>query len=328
MVSAVTMFAFSSEDVREHFISAEQLMSACDQVWSVDSRAEIWTERSQPPAGSSIYCKVDHLVGLFDQVREGSESLGSRQFGKRPSNHQEFLDRCPPQIAHWFSTNIQAKNERLSALPLGLANSYCGITLKAPLIAAHSRPFAERSRWLYVNFRTTTNPAAREPVMHHFRSLRDADWVTVREAGLDFEGFLDEMTSHRFVLCPPGNGIDTHRLWEALYSRTIPVALAHPSMDAFRDLPILFVEDFRELTRDFLAAEYERITSSKWNWPKLFLPWWRDRIVEQAEKLKSANAMVPRGEFLREIAAARLAGLKRRVLGRHEDHDQQSGRIG
>ena len=85
---------------------------------------------------------------------------------------EEFLQRCPPQIAHWFSTNIQAKNEKLSVLPLGLANSYCGITLKAPLIAAHSRPFAERSRWLYVNFRTTSNPAAREPVLHHFRGLK------------------------------------------------------------------------------------------------------------------------------------------------------------
>ena len=145
--------------------------------------------------------------------------------------------------------------------------------------------------------------------------MRDADWVTVRQAGLGFEGLLDEMTLHRFMLCPPGNGIDTHRLWEALYSRTIPVALAHPSMNAFRDLPILFVEDFRELTRDFLAAEYARITSSKWNWQKLFLPWWRDRIGEQAEKLRGADAMLPKGEFFREVAAARLALLKRRVLG-------------
>jgi hypothetical protein len=118
------------------------------------------------------------------------------------------------------------------------------------------------------------------------------------------------------MLCPPGNGIDTHRLWEALYSRTIPVALASPEMDAFRDLPILFVEDFRQLTRDSLAREYERITSSKWNWQKLFLPLWRDRIREQQEKIKGAGALLSRGEFLREAAGARLAGLKRRVLRR------------
>ena len=166
MVAAVTMFAFSSEDVAKRFISAEQLMTACDQVWSVDGRAEIKTERSQPPAGSRVYCKVDHLVGLFDQIRQARNRviLVSSE-SDRPIT-KEFFQRCPPQVAHWFSTNIQTKHERLSVLPLGLANSYCGITLKAPLIAAHLRPLAERSHWLYVNFRTGSNPAVREPITY------------------------------------------------------------------------------------------------------------------------------------------------------------------
>ena len=315
MVAAVTMFAFSSEDVAKRFISAEQLMTACDQVWSVDGRAEIKTERSQPPAGSRVYCKVDHLIGLFDQIRQARNRviLVSSE-SDRPIT-KEFFQRCPPQVAHWFSTNIQTKHERLSVLPLGLANSYCGITLKAPLIAAHLRPLAERSHWLYVNFRTGSNPAVREPIMHYFGSMRSADWVTLQESGLSLEDYLAELTSHRFVLCPPGNGTDTHRLWEALYSRTIPVALDAPAMAAFRDLPILFVEDFRKLTRDFLAGEYERIRTSRWNWPKLFLPWWRDRIAEQCDKLKRAGAgKVPRSRFLREIAGAQLTVLKRRLL--------------
>ena len=316
MAGALTMFSFSSEEVQEHFVSAEQLMRACDQVWSADGKAQIKIERGQPRAGSCVYCKVDHLIGLFDQIRQVRNRVVLVSSESDRPITKEFLERCPPQIAHWFSTNIQVEDDRLSGLPLGLANSYCHITLKAPLIAAHSRPFAGRSRWLYVNFRTTSNPAVREPVMHHFRCLRNSDWLTVQEGGLGFETFLDEMTSHRFALCPPGNGIDTHRLWEALYSRTIPVALAHPAMDAFRDLPILFVEDFRQLTRDSLAREYERITSSQWNCQKLFLPWWRDRIREQKERLKDADAMLPRSDFLREVAGARLAGLKRRVLRR------------
>jgi len=317
LAGALKMFLFSPQEVQEHFISAEQLMRACDQVWSADSKADILIERGQPRAASSIYCKVDHLIGLFDHIRKVRNRMVLVSSESDRPITTEFLEGCPPQIAHWFSTNIQTADERLSALPLGLANSYCGITLKAPLIAANSRPIAERSRWLYVNFRTNSNPAVREPVMHQFRNMRNENWITVQEAGLGFEAFLEEMTSHRFVLCPPGNGIDTHRLWEALYSRTIPVAIAGPAMDAFRDLPILFLEDFRQLTRDFLAGEYERIKSSKWNWQKLFLPWWRDRIHEQREKLKSTDTrLLPRSEFLREIAGARLAELKRRVLRR------------
>lgn len=309
------MFPFTSRDVQEHFISAEQLMRACDQVWSADSKANVSTERGQPRMASSIYCKVDHLAGLFDCVRKARNRLVLVSSESDRPITGEFFQRCPPQIAHWFSTNIETKSERLSTLPLGLANSYCGITLKAPFIAANSRPFDGRRDWLYVNFRTTSNPAVREPVMQHFRTAGKEDWVTVQEAGLDFEHYLNEITSHRFALCPPGNGTDTHRLWEALYSRTIPVAIDTPAMTAFRDLPILFVEDLRQLTRDFLAREYERISTANWNWQKLFLPWWRNRIAEQCEKLKSAGAgMVRRGEFLREITGARIEDLKRRVL--------------
>jgi hypothetical protein len=316
MVSAMTMFPFSAEEVKNHFISAEQIMRTCDQVWSADTRAEVDTEDRQPEAGSCVYCKLDHLVGLFNQLRKvRNQVVLVSSESDRPLT-KEFLERCPRQITHWFTTNVQVKDQRVTALPLGLANSYCKITLKAPLIGTHSRPFAERSRWLYVNFRTSSNPAVREPAMDHFRTLKDADWLTVREEPLSLERFLEEMTSHRFVLCPPGNGIDTHRFWEALYSRTIPVALVHASLDAFRDLPVLFVRDFRELTRDFLANEYERIISSKWKWQKLFLPWWRERIHKQREQLRSSGTTLSHVEFLREAAGACVADLKRRALHR------------
>ena len=317
MGAALTMFPFTSNEVREHFISAEQLMRLCDQVWSADRKADIQLERRQPQRATSIYCKVDHLVGLFDTVRKVRNRLVLVSSESDRPITSEFLGRCPPQIAHWFSTNIEVEDERLEALPLGLSNSYCDITLRAPLITEESREFTNRPHWLYINFRASSNPTLREPIIDYFRSLRSADWVTLQEGILNLQDYLTELTSHRFVLCPPGNGIDTHRLWEALYSRTIPVALDRPAMAAFRDLPILFVDDFKKLTRDFLAGEYERICKSQWNWPKLFLPWWRKRIAEQCEKLRRAGAgVVPRSRFLREIAGAQLAELKRRVLRR------------
>ena len=308
------MFSFSPKQVQEQFVSAEQLMRVCDQVWSADARADTGVNHTQPEAGTCVYCKVDHLVGLFDKVRRSRNRIVLVSSESDRPITADLLARCPAQIAHWFSTNLQTRHERLSAIPLGLANSYCAITLKAPLIAARTRPLPKDRHWLYVNFRTSTNPDLREPVMNHFRSLKGADWVTVREAGLEFETFLEEMVSHRFVLCPPGNGIDTHRLWEALYCQTIPVALANPGMDSFRDLPILFVNSFEKLTRDFLESEYERMASAEWNWPRLFLPWWRDRIRAQKEKLQGKEATISRGEFLQDVAEQRLRAFKRRVL--------------
>ena len=35
--------------------------------------------------------------------------------------------------------------------------------------------------------------------------------------------FRAEVARHRFALCPPGNGFDTHRVYEALQLGAIPV---------------------------------------------------------------------------------------------------------
>ena len=62
-------------------------MRVCDQVWSADSKAEIAIDHGQPRAGSCVYCKVDHLIGLFDKIQTGAELCSPCQLRKRPANH-------------------------------------------------------------------------------------------------------------------------------------------------------------------------------------------------------------------------------------------------
>ena len=45
------------------------------------------------------------------------------------------------------------------------------------------------------------------------------------------------MSKHNFVLAPWGNGIDTHRFWEILYSGSIPVTKKHIIYDSFQNIP-------------------------------------------------------------------------------------------
>ena len=35
--------------------------------------------------------------------------------------------------------------------------------------------------------------------------------------------YLKELSKYKFSLCPPGNGLDTHRVWESLLVGTIPI---------------------------------------------------------------------------------------------------------
>ena len=40
---------------------------------------------------------------------------------------------------------------------------------------------------------------------------------------VSFDEYLGELKQYRFVACPRGNGVDTHRLWETIYLGSTPV---------------------------------------------------------------------------------------------------------
>ncbi len=83
--------------------------------------------------------------------------------------------------------------------------------------------------------------------------FKDKPWATVTH--LPYREYLTEMKKHKFVLCPSGNGIESARNWETLYMKRIPVFKRHPYLEEmFKEFPVLFVDDFEEVTEDLLKA--------------------------------------------------------------------------
>ena len=75
----------------------------------------------------------------------------------------------------------------------------------------------------YLNFKVETYPHERQLIQNMFQSK---SWVTCGTPVDTLEGrkeFLKDIRNHEFVLCPRGNGVDTHRLWETLYMGSIPI---------------------------------------------------------------------------------------------------------
>ena len=36
---------------------------------------------------------------------------------------------------------------------------------------------------------------------------------------------MKRLSTYEFCICPEGNGVDTHRLWECLYLKVVPVVI-------------------------------------------------------------------------------------------------------
>ena len=97
-------------------------------------------------------------------------------------------------------------------------------------------------------------------------------------------------SDYKFVVCPRGNGIDTHRFWETLYRGSIPIVESSNWAKYFQShgVPMVVVSDFEELLSwnesDFHAiwlqhtktpSEIESLWPEYWlkrvqsNWPNL-----------------------------------------------------------
>lgn len=201
------------------------------------------------------------------------------------SGHSDFpiVDALLNVYPHatWWGTNTQSSRAR--GLPLGITNATTESEVHPiygdldSMVEVASRP-REIKGLVYMNFSVETYPEERRRVWSLFSGK---PWVTTGSHVPTLEGrtaFLNDLRDHSFVLCPRGNGIDTHRLWETLYMGSIPIVRWDPAHAGWTDLPILFVSSWEEVTEERLRSEEARIRSSEWNWKKLHVQYWIDTI--------------------------------------------------
>mmetsp|Transcript_4655 Transcript_4655/g.5988 ORF Transcript_4655/g.5988 Transcript_4655/m.5988 type:complete len:618 (-) Transcript_4655:63-1916(-) len=89
---------------------------------------------------------------------------------------------------------------------------------------------------------------------------------TQNENLIDFVDFLKPLESwllhsnYAFEICPQGNGIDTHRTWEALLLKTIPIVRTSSLDPLYKGLPVVIVNNWKEIT-----GSQGRLNLKKWH---------------------------------------------------------------
>ncbi len=189
------------------------------------------------------------------------------------------INYIPKNLIKWFGQNVCIKHEKIESIPIGLENSEWFVhEQKLDNIIHYSNLNLSYKNLLYINFNVETNPPQRyEP----YNIFNDKKWVTIKRGsnGIDFKNYIEDVKTHKFVLCPEGNGTDTHRTWETLYVGSIPVEKRNINNSFYKDLPICFVDSWTEINEDFLNSEFDRIKSKKWNLEKLDFEFWKNKIL-------------------------------------------------
>jgi hypothetical protein len=273
------MFAGAPSLDHDDLVTGERLVGACDAVWFHYERRPFTVGRD----ARIFYSDTIHAEELFEQLaRIADRRLVAVTHNSDRGATAELLGRLPAHVAAWHAQNVCHADPRLHPLPIGLENERWFPELRKKqkilgLRAARVTP----TRLLYVNHAIATNPTTRQRPYDLFAG---EPWCTAVHGknGSDFDGYLQGIADHFFVLSPPGNGVDCHRTWEVLYAGRVPILLRGPYTALYRDLPVLLVDDWSEVTERRLRDEQARLLDGRYDFDKLRLGYWRRQIRGEA----------------------------------------------
>jgi len=147
-------------------------------------------------------------------------------------------------------------------------------------------------RYVYTNFQTTMDM----PPMRRILNRRPLYDLIHKKSWIKFlpnskrSNFWEEISDKVFVLCPPGNGMDTHRTWEVLMLGRIPIIKKLPINDVYDKLPVWIIDDWEDFskleTEDFVIKHKE--FCEKWNsydFSRLTLEYWRNYIKDHVSRM-------------------------------------------
>lgn len=192
-------------------------------------------------------------------------------------------DKCvdlhvPNNIIKWYAQNVNIVDPKIQSLPIGLENNeWSNKQHKFDVMFNTMQNDNSIINFAYLNHNVSTNPER----VKLYQIFENKPWVTAKRGknGKGFIEYIHDIKHHLFTFCPEGNGIDTHRTWEVLCMGRIPIEKRNINNQYYTDLPICFVNDWEEVTLEFLSKELERIKTGNWNWGKLTFEYWKNKIL-------------------------------------------------
>jgi len=232
--------------------------------------------------GHIIYVKNDLIQDFFDYIHPHITSkyilLSHGDDARIDNRFLSYLEN--EKIIHWYALNLDFVHPKATVIPLGVQNfnvhfpenfieSYISI---APTLIS-----VQKKTEIIFGFTITAHNQERKDAFHFLSSSPLA-----KEVKLPRTEYYQHLAGVKFIASPQGNGLDCHRIWEALYFKTIPILVRSTfSLELQKEgYPIYIIEDWSEIERldiqilDKFYLQYQNL----FNTPKLYLHYWQELL--------------------------------------------------
>jgi len=185
------------------------------------------------------------------------------------------------KIIHWFAENLTIpNNKKISILPIGLESRYKlknGTLYEIKKISKKSE--IQKERLILCSFATQTNKEVRQYV-YDIAEVSNLCDINIYKNRKDY---IESLSKYMFNLCPEGIGLDTHRFWETLIAKTIPIVKNNNLIDNLSkyDIPMLVLDswdDLENLSEKWLIEFYLKNKDILIKSDYTYFEFWKDKI--------------------------------------------------
>jgi hypothetical protein len=270
------------------YISGDTFRKISDFIWENHNKN---INPKNIKVGNIIFCESDLISELDSQILSKINVPIILLLGNSDKNHKlnNSIKFRHNNVFEIYAQNLCDKIVGWKVLPIGIENlwhSNNGIMSKRIIKKSNKTNKIFRIMWA---FNIYTNESERLIAAKNLTYCLSADKLELNYPKLHQKA----LQKYAFVAAPPGNGLDTHRMWEAFYFKCIPIVkksymtLEYESIG----LPIWVVNSYEELkniNENLLKEKYSNLSQNFSN-KSIWADYWTNQIKESFKKIKSLN---------------------------------------
>lgn len=197
--------------------------------------------------GDWVFVNGDYLQQLIRNFPSSEKQFTFVIHNSDRSFGESELQMLLPNANHIYAINTTIRHPKLTTIPLGFVDR------QLPFLQTFQQPNVPRDIEVYGNFKTVTNVVKRKECIETFRNDPRVTW----KEDLSVPDYYADLCRSKFVLCPEGTGIDTHRVYESLFCGATPVVLRNSLCHLYEKLPVCIVDNWSDV---FVAPPSEPIS--------------------------------------------------------------------
>ena len=232
------------------YLSGDSYFFSCEFYFKKGRLNDVPVKSDRSQKESSIFVNVN-IIEEFIEFLKSNSGLDFFKYSITLHNGDnsislQSLDYLVGRFNRIYGVNIMNVGESINPIPIGLENlNYFTNGVPADfdkIIKSGLIPSEKRDTLILDSFNLLTNKSERESCSKiglklGSKKLKMATPLEYRKA----------VAGSKFVLSPPGNGLDCHRTWEALYLGAIPIVKRASWPFVHLQLPVLVINEWEDL---------------------------------------------------------------------------------